>query len=303
MSDAPAAPADPSPPSTDPAGAARRVDRTLAEAAAALARLPHASPRLEAELLLTEATGWPRTRLVAWPDATLDPAAGARFDALLARRLAGEPIAYIRGRQAFWTLELRVTPDTLIPRPETELLVEIALELPDPDRPRRVADLGTGSGAIAAAVASERPTWQVIATDRSAAALAVARDNFRDLGLANVRTLQADWLAPIAPHSLDLILANPPYIDAEDPHLTAGDLPFEPRTALTPGPDGLAAIRRISAEALRCLRPGGLVAVEHGFDQGAAVRVIFTALGLFAPETRPDLVGLERATLGRAPPA
>ena len=283
-------------------GAACRVDRMLAEAAAALSRLPHASPRLEAELLLTEATGWPRTRLVAWPDTVLDPAAGARFDALLARRLTGEPIAYIRGRQAFWTLELRVTPDTLIPRPETELLVEIALELPDPDRPRRVADLGTGSGAIAAAVASERPTWQVLATDRSAAALAVARGNFRDLRLTKVRTLQADWLAPIAPRALDLILANPPYVDADDPHLQAGDLPFEPRTALTPGPDGLAAIRRISAEARRCLRPGGLLALEHGFDQGPAVRAIFAAQGLLTPETRPDLAGLERATLGRAPP-
>ena len=302
MNDAPPPTQSESLPPSGPAEAARRVDHRLTAAAAALARLPHASPRLEAELLLTEATRWPRSRLIAWPDAVLDPAAQARFDALLARRLAGEPIAYIRGRQAFWTLDLRVTPDTLIPRPETELLVEIALELPDPDRPRRIADLGTGSGAIAAAVAAERPHWQVFATDRSAAALAVARGNFRDLGLTNVRALQADWLAAIAPHSLDLILANPPYIDADDPHLAAGDLPQEPLTALTPGPDGLAAIRRISAEARRCLRPGGFVALEHGCDQGSQVRALLAGQGLRDPETRQDLAGLDRMTIGRIRP-
>ncbi|WP_295434991.1 peptide chain release factor N(5)-glutamine methyltransferase [uncultured Thiodictyon sp.] len=277
----------------------QRVDQTLRDAADALANLPQSAPRLEAELLLTQATCWSRSRLIAWPEAHLEPVAAARFDALLARRLAGEPIAYIRGRQAFWTLDLKVTPDTLIPRPETELLVEIALELPDPDRPRRVADLGTGSGAIAAAVASERPAWQVIATDRSAGALAVARANFRDLGLANVGPLRADWLSPIASCSLDLILANPPYVAAADPHLDQGDLPHEPRAALTPGPDGLAAIRRIAAEAVRCLRPGGLLAVEHGFDQGAAVRGLFRDHGLRDPQTRHDLAGLDRVTLGQ----
>jgi len=277
----------------------RRIDQTLRDAAAALASLSQAAPRLEAELLLMEATGWTRTRLVAWPEAYLEPVAAARFDALLARRLAGEPIAYIRGRQAFWTLDLKVTPDTLIPRPETELLVEIALELPDPERPRRVADLGTGSGAIAAAVASERPAWQVIATDRSAGALMVARANFLSLGLANSRPLRADWLSPIASCSLDLILANPPYVAAADPHLDQGDLPHEPRAALTPGPDGLAAIRRIAAEAVRCLRPGGLLAVEHGFDQGAAVRGLFRDHGLRDPHTRRDLAGLDRVTLGQ----
>lgn len=277
----------------------RRVDQTLRDAADALASLPQAAPRLEAELLLTQATGWSRTRLLAWPEVHLESAAAARFDTLLARRLAGEPIAYIRGRQAFWTLDLKVTPDTLIPRPETELLVEIALELPDPHRPRRVADLGTGSGAIAAAVAGERPAWQVVATDRSAGALAVARANFRDLGLANVRPLRADWLSPIAACSLDLILANPPYVAAADPHLDQGDLPHEPRAALTPGPDGLAAIRRIAAEALRCLRPGGLLALEHGFDQGAAVRGLFSDHGVRDPQTRHDLAGLDRVTLGQ----
>ncbi|WP_295392778.1 peptide chain release factor N(5)-glutamine methyltransferase [uncultured Thiodictyon sp.] len=279
----------------------RRTDQTLNAATAALTRLPQATPRLEAELLLTAATGWTRTRFMTWPETLVEPAAAARFDALLARRLAGEPIAYIRGRQSFWTLDLRVTPDTLIPRPETELLVEIALELPDPQRPRVVADLGTGSGAIADAVADERPHWRVIATDRSAAALAVACSNVRECGLENVLLLRADWLAPIAPHSLDLILANPPYIAAADPHLGQGDLPYEPSSALASGPDGLDALRRIAAEAVRCLRPGGLLAVEHGFEQGDAVRRLFSEHRLVNPETRHDLAGLDRVTLAWAP--
>ncbi|MBV5275638.1 MAG: peptide chain release factor N(5)-glutamine methyltransferase [Lamprocystis purpurea] len=282
-------------------------DRTLTgqalrTAAAALDRLPQASPRLEAELLLTEATGWPRARLVAWPEAPLTPTAAAHFAALLTRRLAGEPIAYIRGRQAFWTLDLRVTPDTLIPRPETELLVEIALELPTPDRPRLIADLGTGSGAIAAAVAVERPAWRIVAGDRSAAALAIAQSNFRTLGLAHCVPLRGDWLAPIARGALDLILANPPYIAAADPHLVQGDLPFEPLTALAAGPDGLDAIRDITADAMRCLRPGGLLAIEHGFAQAEAVRALFNDQGLINPETRRDLAGQDRVTLGWAPP-
>lgn len=279
----------------------RRIDRTLRDAAAALARLSQATPRLEAELLLAHVAGWSRTRLLAWPETLLDAETAARFDALLARRLAGEPIAYLRGRQAFWTLELRVTPDTLIPRPDTELLVEIALELPEPDRPRRVADLGTGSGAIAAALASERPAWSPIATDRSAAALAVARENFDSLCPGRIATVQADWLAAFAPDSLDLILSNPPYVAAGDPHLSQGDLPYEPATALASGTDGLDALRRIAAEACRCLVRGGPIALEHGYDQGEAVRKLLLASGLVKVETRRDLAGRERATLGYRP--
>ncbi|MTW21361.1 peptide chain release factor N(5)-glutamine methyltransferase [Allochromatium palmeri] len=275
-----------------------RTDAILGRATAALEALPHASPRLEAELLLTEATGWTRTALLAWPERAPSAEAVATFEALLARRLAGEPIAYIRGRQAFWTLELRVTPDTLIPRPETELLVEITLERLDARRPWQLADLGTGSGAIAAAVASERPGWSLIATDRSAPALAVARENFWALGLERIACLRMDWLAALAPDSLDAILSNPPYVAGHDPHLDRGDLRFEPRSALTPGGDGLHAIRTIAAEAGRCLRPGGLLAVEHGFDQGAAARQILTSAGLHAVETQPDLAGLDRVTLG-----
>lgn len=275
-----------------------RTDDILHRAASALEALPESSARLEAELLLAEATGWTRTSLLAWPERVLDPAGAERFAALLARRLAGEPIAYIRGRQGFWTLELQVTPDTLIPRPETELLVEIALDRLDARRPLRVADLGTGSGAITAAVASERPGWSLIATDRSAPALAVARDNFRLLGLERIGCLRMDWLKALASDSLDAILSNPPYVAGQDPHLDRGDPRFEPRSALTPGGDGLDAIRAIAADAGRCLRPGGLLAVEHGFDQGDAARRIFASAGLHRVETCRDLAGLDRVTLG-----
>lgn len=275
----------------------RRIDDTLRAAAAALARLPDGAPRLEAELLLAEATGWPRTRLLAWPERTLEPVAAVEFDALLARRLAGEPIAYIRGRQAFWTLDLLVTGDTLIPRPETERLVETALERLDGARPIRVADLGTGCGAVAAALARERPGWTLAATDRSERALAVARGNFRRLGLERVLALRADWLSPFAGASLDAVVSNPPYVPESDPHLRRGDPSREPRSALTPGGDGLAAIRRIAGQAHRCLRAGGLLAVEHGFDQGSAVRKLMAERGYRGIETLVDLAGHERVTL------
>jgi release factor glutamine methyltransferase len=282
----------------DAPGPLTAVGEVLGAASAALSALPETSPRLEAELLLAEATGWSRTSLIAWPERRVEPPALAAFRDLLARRLAGEPIAYIRGRQAFWTLELRVTRDTLIPRPETELLVEIALALPESGQPRRVADLGTGSGAIAAALASERPGWSVFAIERSAAALSIARSNFSRLGLANCLPLRADWLAPIGTGMLDLILANPPYIPADDAHLSRGDPRFEPRQALAAGADGLDAFRAIGVQARRCLAPGGLIAIEHGFDQGPAARKILRDLGLDRCETRRDLAGHERATLG-----
>lgn len=277
-----------------------RVGEALREASQALAGLPEGSPRLEAELLLAEATAWPRTRLIAWPEQVLDPVARVAFEGLVARRRSGEPLAYIRGRQAFWDLELRVTPDTLIPRPETELLVEVALEQAGAESGYRVVDLGTGSGAIAAALAKERPHWLVIAVERSAAALAVARSNFKELGLSNCLALRGDWLAAFGSQSLDLILGNPPYVPLGDPHLDRGDLCFEPREALVAGPKGLDAIRAIARQANRCLRPGGLLAVEHGFDQGPAVRQILADGGLGEMRTRHDLAGQERVTLAWA---
>lgn len=276
------------------------VGEVLREAAGALSGLADGSPRLEAELLLAEVTGWPRTHLIAWPDRPVDPAALAAFRSLLARRRSGEPLAYIRGRQAFWSLELRVTPDTLIPRPETELLVEIALAEVDAAPIRRMADLGTGSGAVAAALATERPHWLIVAVERSAAAVAVARANFGALGLSNCLAVRGDWLAPLGSRSLDLILANPPYVPSGDPHLSRGGLPFEPLEALAAGPEGLDAIAAIAREAGRCLRPGGLLALEHGFDQAPAVRGLLGALGLRAPISRRDLAGQERVTLAWA---
>jgi release factor glutamine methyltransferase len=223
----------------------------------------------------------------------------SRFDALLARRLAGEPIAYIRGRQAFWTLELKVTGDTLIPRPETELLVETALEVLPADAPLLVADAGTGSGAIAAALARERPAWTLIAIERQAGAATVAAENLRRCAPDNTRLLRADWLAPIAAGTLDAIVSNPPYIPETDPHLGQGDLVFEPRVALAAGPDGLTAIRRLADEAAECLRPGGWLLLEHGFDQDNAVRAILAEQGFRRAATRADLAGLPRVTCGR----
>lgn len=278
------------------------VGEVLKAAASALARIrgqDHAGARIEADILLGLATGWSRTTLTAWPERAVPPESRSAFDDLLARRLAGQPIAYLRGSQPFWDLDLMVTPDTLIPRPETELLVEVALALPDDGQPRWVADLGTGSGAVAAAVASQRPHWRIIALDRSPTALAVTASNLRALGLANCHPVLGDWLSPLAPGRLDLILANPPYIAEGDPHLTRGDPAFEPRQALVSGPDGLDAIRAIALLASRCLVPGGLIAVEHGLNQGEAVRERFSREGLDAIETHCDLAGHERVTKAR----
>ena len=270
----------------------------LAGARERLAALPHAEPRLEAELLLAEATGCRRETLLAWPERVPAPEQARRFAALLARRLAGEPIAHLRGRQAFWKQELRVTPDTLIPRPETELLVELALELLPATVPLLVADAGTGSGAIALALALERPAWTLLALDLSPGATAVAADNLRRAGATNAWVIRADWLAPLAPASLDALIANPPYIPSADPHLSRGDLPQEPLTALAAGPDGLDAFRQLIPQARTCLKPGGLVALEHGFDQAPAVRDLLTAAGFSGVATRADLAGQPRSTWG-----
>ena len=274
----------------------------LAETTRRLKALPQAEPRLEAECLLMEATGASRESLLAWPERLPTPEQAVRLAALLARRLAGEPIAQIRGRRAFWNQELKVSPATLIPRPETELLVEIALEKLPATAPLVVADAGTGSGAIALALALERPEWTLLALEISPGAAAVAADNLRRHGAHRARVIRADWLAPLAPASLDALITNPPYIPEADPHLQRGDLPREPRIALAAGADGLDAIRRILPEARTCLKPGGLLALEHGFDQGPAVRELLAASGFQDIETRTDLAGHPRATLARQAP-
>ncbi|HEX8777031.1 MAG TPA: peptide chain release factor N(5)-glutamine methyltransferase [Rhodanobacter sp.] len=255
--------------------------------------------RADAEALLLHVLGQPRSWLFAHAGDVLDPDVRAAFEALVARRSAGEPVAYITGRRGFWTLELEVTPATLIPRPETELLVELALERLPRDMAGRVADLGTGSGAIALALASERPQAQVVATDASPDALVVARRNAQRLGVGNVRFLQGDWLAPLAGERFALVVSNPPYIEAADPHLAQGDLRYEPAAALASGADGLDALRRIVAAAPAHLEAGGWLLLEHGWNQGAAVRGLLHEAGCAEVFTARDLEARDRVSGGR----
>lgn len=253
----------------------------------------------DAALLLAHALGKSRSWLFAHADDALGEAEAARFDVLLARRAAGEPVAYLTGWRGFWTLELAVTPATLVPRPETELLVDLALARLPVDAPVRVADLGTGSGAIALAIASERPRAQVLATDASSAALDVARGNAARNGIGNVAFRLGSWLQPLGEDTFDLIASNPPYIAEGDPHLARGDLRFEPAMALSCGADGLDAIRVIVRDAPACLRPGGWLLLEHGWEQGDAVRALLAAAGFADVATERDLAQRDRVSLGR----
>ena len=255
----------------------------------------------EAELLLAHVLGRPRGWLYAHADAAVAADGAGRFDALLERRARGEPIAYLCGRRGFWTLDLAVTADTLIPRPETERLVELALERLPLGGGARIADLGTGSGAIALALAAERPDATVAATDASAAALAVAGANARAAGLANVSFHAGDWFAALPARCFDLVASNPPYIADGDPHLREGDLRFEPPVALSSGEDGLDAIRSIVTAAPAHLSPGGWLLLEHGWTQGAAVRALLQAAGFIEVSTHRDLEARDRVTLGRMP--
>lgn len=256
------------------------------------------SARLDAEVLLAHVLGKDRTYLYTWSDKTLSTEQARRFDRLLARRQQGEPVAYLIGEREFWSLTLKVDPSTLIPRPDTELLVEQALELL-PTSPRRVVDLGTGTGAIALALASERPKWQLLALDKSADAVALARENCERCGLDNVEVLQSDWFAAVGEQQFDLVVSNPPYIDPVDPHLQQGDVRFEPLSALIADDAGLADIRTIARQSRDYLKAGGWLMLEHGFEQGSAVREILQAGGYREVRTCRDLAGLERVTLGR----
>ena len=269
---------------------------------AGAARLGGDEARREAEWLAEQALGVGRAWLFAHADDAVKPEVCARYLALLARRAAGEPLAYLLGRAGFWTLDLEVTPATLIPRPETELLVEAALaRLPEANA-LCIADLGTGSGAIALALASERPQARVLATDASAAALEVARRTAARNDIVNVAFRQGDWLEPLAGERFDLIASNPPYLAQGDPHLGRGDLRFEPATALASGADGLDALRTLARDAPTHLVPGGWLLLEHGWNQGAAVRGLLRDAGFQRIETLRDLEDRERVTLGsRAP--
>jgi len=270
-----------------------RIDALLREART---RLDAGEPEHLLAHVLARSPAW----LFAHGDETLDAPTLAAFGDLVARRVAGEPVAYLTGRRGFWTFDLDVTPATLIPRPETELLVELALARL-PTGACDVADLGTGSGAIALALASDRPDARVTATDASRPALDVARANAARLGLDRIVFLHGDWYAPLAGARFDLIASNPPYIADRDPHLARGDLRHEPPAALASGVDGLDAIRVIARGVRDHLRPRGCLLVEHGFDQGAAVRDLFVDAGLREVSTARDLESRDRVTLGRAP--
>ena len=241
-----------------------------------------------------------RAALAADPDRTLDAAQSAALESLASRRLAGEPVAYLTGRREFWSLELEVTPDVLVPRPETELLVDLALAAIARLARPSVLDLGTGSGAIALAIASERKDAAVTATDISPAALAVARRNADRHGIRNIRLVQGSWYEPLAAARFDAIVSNPPYVESGDPALAA--LAHEPRLALAAGPRGLEAIEAVCAGAERAPRASTAdLFIEHGAAQGAAVRSLMKAAGLGGVETHRDLAMLERVTAGAMP--
>ena len=265
---------------------------------AAALRLGGDEARLEAEVLLLHVLGKPRAWLYAHADDELAPAPYEAFDALVARRAAGEPVAYLTGSREFWSLDLRVTPATLIPRADTERLVELALERLPRERAVDVADLGTGSGAIALAIAKERPQARVVATDTSDAALAVAGANAARNAISNVEFAGGSWLAAVPGRQFDLIASNPPYIADDDDHLGRGDLRFEPRSALAAGIDGLDDIRSIVQTAPARLRTHGWLLLEHGHEQGAAVRALLLEAGFSDVATWQDLAGLDRVSGG-----
>jgi release factor glutamine methyltransferase len=275
------------------------ITRALADAGA---RLSPASPtaRLDAEVLLAHACSLARSALLAHGARVLSDAEGERFAGLVDRRGAGEPVAYLTGRREFWSLDLEVGPAVLIPRPETELLVEQALARVPHGAAWSIADLGVGSGAVALAIGVERPRCRVVATERDPAALAVAARNRDRLGIGNVELRAGDWCDPLDGERFDIIVSNPPYVADSDPHLGQGDVRFEPRAALAAGADGLDAIRRLVACAPAHLRPGGWLLLEHGFDQAQRVRGLMARAGLGAVATHVDLSGTERVTEGRA---
>jgi len=260
------------------------------------------SAALDAQLLLAHVLARSRAALLAHDAEPLQPEQGATFDALIARRARGEPLAYITGRKAFWTLELQVTPAVLVPRPETELLVERCLALV-PAAEAEVVDLGTGSGAIALALASERPRWRITATDQSTAALAVAEANALALGLGAVRFVKGDWFAPLAGQRFDLIASNPPYIAACDAALDDSALRHEPRAALCSGPTGLEALTTLIGGAAAHLAADGWLVMEHGAGQPHAVAELLVAQGFRHVRCHADLAGLPRITEAQRPPA
>lgn len=257
------------------------------------------SPRIDSEIMLAQVCGKTRTYLRTWPEKSLTPEQLTQFQQLITRRCSGEPVAYITGEREFWDMTLQVSPDTLIPRPETEHLVELALEKIPQKSQWHIADLGTGCGAIALAIARERPHCKILATDTSVAALAVAQNNARHLNIRNVTFIEGHWFEPLGEQQFEMIVSNPPYVHPDDEHLSQGDLRFEPVQALRSIPDGLTDIHVITKAARKHLVSPGWLILEHGYDQGSAVKKMLESLGYSQVSTREDLARNERLTMGK----
>lgn len=255
------------------------------------------SPEVDSQVLLSHIMNQSSTYLRMWPEKSLSALQQTLFHDYIAQRQTGMPVAYIIGQRGFWTLDLKVTDATLIPRPDTELLVSLALEKYQPNM--RIADLGTGSGAIALAVASECPKAQVYAMDYSAEAIVVADENAKRNQLNNVHFWQGSWLQAIKAKQFDLIISNPPYIESEDPHLSVGDVRFEPITALASGRDGLEDIRQITEQSVKCLRAGGWLMLEHGYHQSQQVQQILHDAGFQQISAFKDYGDNDRVVIGQ----
>ncbi|MCQ8106275.1 peptide chain release factor N(5)-glutamine methyltransferase [Methylomonas sp. SURF-2] len=260
------------------------------------------SARLDAEVLLCHCLDKPRAFLRAWPERQLDATQTGQFRHLLEQRRQGRPIAYLTGEREFWSRTFKVTPDVLIPRPDSELLIELSLSLPA-NQTGNIIDLGTGSGILAITLAAERPSAKVLATDISSGALEVARQNAERLAVGNVRFVQSHWFDSVIDADFDLVVSNPPYIAADDPHLQQGDLRFEPDTALVSMDMGLKDIRLLAEQARNHMAPGGHLLIEHGYQQSAQVQTIFKQLNYRRVDTHQDLSGNPRVTSGIWNPA
>ena len=274
------------------------INAVLAEATSTLALLSE-SALLDAEVLLCQVLNKPRSHLRAWPDKPLQAEQLTAFRMLLEQRQKGMPIAYITDHREFWSRDFQVSPDVLIPRPDTELLIELSLKLIPADEPIKIIDLGTGSGIIAITLAAERPHSQVIATDFSLAALGIARVNAAKHHINNIRFCQSDWFANVPDRKFNLIISNPPYIAEDDSHLRQGDIRFEPQTALCAAEQGLADIKIIVSTARNYLEPCGHLLIEHGYNQQQQVQAMFKDLNYDNVQTYTDLSGQPRATYGQ----
>ena len=277
------------------------LNQALAEITAAL-ELPVNEARSEAQIVLQHCLKVNRAWLLSHENDILEADSQAVYRKLLNRRLKGEPVAYILGKREFYGLEFKVTPATLIPRPDTETLVEAVLQKIAQDKSCRVLDLGTGTGSIAISIATHRPLAEVTAVDQSASALAVARENAQNLNVQNVLFVVSDWFEALEEQRFDVIVSNPPYVAENDPHLNQGDLRFEPMTALAAGTDGLKDIRQIISQARLHLEPEGWLMLEHGYDQADKVVGLMASAGFTAISSVADLAGVLRVTLGQRLP-